>query len=146
MEQPELPQEPSKEESIFDTEDFSMKGYDKHIRNARIILFVIAAFQLVGIFLSLKLSGPVMWISIGGYTVIALVFSALALWTKQKPFTALLIGLILYIALLVGDAIVDPSDIIKGILLKILVIILLILGLKNGKQAQDLRDAFGEKD
>lgn len=31
--------EQSKEETIFDQAEFSMEGYDKHIKNARIMLF-----------------------------------------------------------------------------------------------------------
>jgi hypothetical protein len=145
MEQTEEPVQPTPEESIFSEEDFSMKGYDKHIRNARITLFIIAGVQLVaGVITSLNLPEPAIWITIGIYALFATVFASLAFWTRKKPYTALLIALILYSSLVVGDGIIDPSSIYKGIFLKVAIIVLLVRGLNNGKQAQEMMETFGK--
>jgi hypothetical protein len=101
--------ESPQEESVFAEEEFSMEGYDKHIRNARILLFV------------------------------------LALWTRKRPYTALLCAMIFYLSLIGISALMDPSTIIQGWIWKIVIIILLILGLRNGKEAQDMMDTFGKK-
>jgi hypothetical protein len=144
MENP--PKDPPEQDSIFNESDFSLKGYDKHIRRARTILYVIAGFQVLGIFLSFRLSGTEMLVTMIVYGIFALIFAGLAIWTKQKPFLALLIALILYVGLVVGDAIFEPSSIAKGILLKAVFIALLITGVIQGKEAEDLRKAFGKEE
>jgi prepilin signal peptidase PulO-like enzyme (type II secretory pathway) len=136
MEQP-------KDESIFQEEEFSMKGYDKHIKNARIMLFVIAGLQLFGIFASLGLPDPARWISISVYVIFGAIFAALAFWTHKRPFAALLAALILYGSLLVLDGIFEPSTLYKGIIIKVAIIVMLITGLRNAREAQDMKDTFG---
>jgi hypothetical protein len=149
MEQPNTPQDqPSaapQEESIFQESDYSMEGYDKHIRTARNILFFLAGIQALGFFSIRDEEGIVLYISIGVIILFMLLFVGLALWTKKKPFTALLIALILYVSLLITDAIIDPTDLYKGLILKIGIIVSLIAGLRNAKEAQDLRKAFGKE-
>jgi hypothetical protein len=49
QDQPSTP--PPQEETMFPAEEFSMDGYDKYIRNARIVLFVVAALQLLAIYM-----------------------------------------------------------------------------------------------
>jgi hypothetical protein len=145
MEQDQPSAPPPEEETIFSDQDFSMEGYEKHIKNARITLFVIAGLMLVNIFLMPEMTDLARAITIGLFVGISGIFAVLAWWTKKKPFTALLIALILYGVLLLGDALVDPSSIIKGIVVKVIVIILLIRGLQNGKEAQDMMNTFGKR-
>jgi UDP-N-acetylmuramyl pentapeptide phosphotransferase/UDP-N-acetylglucosamine-1-phosphate transferase len=153
MEQPIPPQEPlqphptaeSPESSIFQESDYSMAGYDKHIRNARNMLFIVAGVQLVAGFFSVKdQEEPGKTISIAIVVGVALIFAGLAFWTKKKPFAALLTALILYGSLLILDAIFEPSSIIKGIILKVAIIVSLISGIRNAKEAEDLKKAFGK--
>lgn len=152
MEQPLSPEEhphtPSpaepQEESIFQESDYSMEGYDKHIRRARNILFIIAGVQLLGFFSIKDEEEPARSIETGIILLFVLLFAGLAFWTKKKPFAALLTALILYGSLLILDAVFDPSTIYKGLILKIAIIVSLITGLRNAKEAQDLRKAFGK--
>jgi hypothetical protein len=134
-----------KEESLFTEADFSMKGYDKPIRNARTMLFVVAGIELLGILGVLKAPEPARTVAIVVTLVVVGVFVALALWTKKKPYTALLVALIFYISLLVLAGILNPVTIVQGVILKIITIVLLILGLRNGKEAQDLKETFGNR-
>ena len=147
MEQPNSPQEPlhpapPQEESIFQESDYSMEGYDKHIKNARNMLFIVAGVQLFGLFAAKDQEDPA--ISIGIIVGVALIFAGLALWTKKKPFAALLTALILYGSLLILDGIFEPSTIFRGIILKVGIIVSLILGLRNAREAEDLKKAFGK--
>jgi prepilin signal peptidase PulO-like enzyme (type II secretory pathway) len=144
MEQPVTPGEPPQEESIFQEDEFSMKGYDKHIKNARIMLFVMAGLQLIGVYTALALPDPARWITIVIYLFFGGVFAGLAFWTHQKPYTALLTALIIYVSLQVFGGIYDPSSIYRGIVLKIGIIVMLIIGMRNGKDAQDMKEAFGK--
>ena len=132
------------EESIFSESDYSMEGYDKHIRYARNALFIVSGIQLIAIFTLNAEEGLQKTIAIGIVVFIALIFFGLALWTKKKPFTALLIALIIYASLLIFDAILDPTTLFHGILIKAAVIIALITGLRNAKEGEDLKKAFGK--
>ena len=136
------PAEPQ-EESIFQESDYSMEGYDKHIRNARNMLFIVAGVECIGFFSVGDQPEPARSITIGILLFVVLVFVGLAFWTKKKPFAALLTALILYGSLLLLDAVFDPSTIYKGLLLKIAIIVSLVTGLRNAKEAQDLKKAFG---
>ena len=140
MESNENPEtSPANEESIFNENEFSMQGYDKHIKNARNALFIVAGVQLIAVLYSIfTTTGAVMWITAGITLAVALIFFLLGLWTKKKPFTAILIALIIYVGLWVADSIYDPAYIYKGILLKIIIIVYLVIGMRDAKEAQDM--------
>jgi hypothetical protein len=143
---PETPVDTPQEETIFDKSDFDMRGYDKHIRNARILLFVMAGLQLVSIaFIDFTASELEVGIGVGLTVFVAGVFLGLAFYTEKRPYTAILIALILYSLLIIGDAIVEPASILKGILLKILIVVLLIRGLSNGREVERWRKALGNE-
>jgi hypothetical protein len=143
MEQQTPPTEPA-EESIFNEEDYSMEGYDKHVRNARVTLFVVAGLFLLSIFLLKDLEETARNIMIGLVVILALVYVFLGLWSTKQPFTAILIGLILFLCLQVFNAFEDPSTLLQGWYLKIAIPLFLIMGLRNAKDIQDRRKAFGK--
>ncbi|AXY76387.1 hypothetical protein D3H65_21360 [Paraflavitalea soli] len=127
---------PQQENLLDEIYDDSMEGYDKPIRKARILLFVIAALQLVALFTVTNLPEPENWITIGIYVFFAAVFAVLALWTKKKPFTAIVTALTIYSALILLSAILEPSSIIRGIVLKVIAIVLMVGALKNAREVQ----------
>ena len=61
---------------------------------------------------------------------LAAVMIGLWFWARSAPFPALLTALCVYLAVLVLNALVDPSTIMSGLFLKIIVISALGLGLK----------------
>jgi len=119
-----------------------MNGYDKHIRNARIMLFILAALTLVPLAQLMPFNDSRSWIAAGIVLVFAAIFVFLALWTRKRPYTAIMTALIFFVAMLVLSAFMDPAAILQAWVLKIVVIVLLILGLRNGKEAQNMMDAF----
>ena len=144
MEQQTQPTDPT-EESIFTEDDYSMKGYDKHVRNARITLYIIAAISLLGLFLFKDTeSSSQKNFLIGFIIVLAGAYAFLGYWSTKKPFTAILIGLILFILMQVLSAIDNPSSLIQGWYVRIAVTLFLILGLRNAKEIEDKRKAFGK--
>jgi hypothetical protein len=144
MEQPPT-QKP--EETIFPESEFSMEGYDKHIRNARIMLFVLAGLFLLSLAALLPFDdNPVKMVMAAVIVLFAAAYVALAFWTKKKPYTAILTALILFISLEVLSFLLQPASIFQGWILKIIVILLLILGLRNAKESQRMMEAFGKKD
>ena len=68
-----------------------MKGHETGIRKARNALFAAAALLLLGEIISATASGvPFTPLLIGIIVVEVGLFVALALWTKTKPYTAIL--------------------------------------------------------
>jgi len=135
------------EESIFNESDFSRKGYDKHVKNARNVIFVVAATQLVfGAFIVLSGSKSTdiltLTIKLGVIVLISVIFFSFGLWTKKKPYTAILSALIFYATLLLIDGIYEPMSLFKGIIIKIFIIIYLLRGLGDARDAQRWKEAL----
>ena len=138
----EQPNEPT----IFPEEEFSMEGYDKHIRNARIILYVLAGLTFLSIYSLFPFDDNPMRIVLAvSIAVFGITFIVLAFWSKKKPYYAILTALIIFIVMEGLAALIDPVSLWQGWLLKIAVIILLLLGLRNAKETQNMMAAFGKK-
>ncbi len=138
------------ETHIFNEQDFSLDGYDKNIRRARIWLFVVVGLQFLAAIIMYAVS-PEGDVLIGGMEVSAKAFEAsiqafvgfiflgFALWSKQKPVQAFTAALITYIALYFLFGILDPSNFFRGIIIKIFLVIALIKGLKDAKEAEEMK-------
>ncbi len=133
------------EQSIFNEEEFSMDGYDKHIRNARIMLFVLAGLVLLELFLIFPLDDePIRIFTAVFIVVVSAIFVTLGFWSRKKPYTALLVALIVVITLLVLAFIGDPTSLFQGWFIKIPVILFLVMGLRNAREGQRMMKAFGK--
>ncbi len=134
-----------KEESIFSGEEFSMEGYDKHIRQARNAIYTAAAVLFINL-LVLAATAPngyeYLWIDLGVWGIFIAGFIALALYTKKKPYTAIVGAMILYALYILLNALLDVSTLYKGIIMKIIIIVLLVKGVNNAKQAQSMKEQF----
>ena len=137
--------DPSAEESIFDESEFSMAGYDKHVRNARITLYILSGLILLSIALLPHMEGPTQWIIIGGTVLLAGIFTAFGLWSRKQPYIALLSALILFVVIVALDAVIAPSSLVQAWQVKLAVIVLLILGVRNAKEIKDRAEAFGKR-
>ncbi len=65
-------------------------------------------------------------------------FVGLGFWTKKKPYSSILAGLILFCLIQAFAMISDPTNIYKGIIVKIVIIVSLVSGLKKAKALQTL--------
>ncbi|MBN9295679.1 MAG: hypothetical protein J0I41_01655 [Filimonas sp.] len=125
----------------FHEEIPSLEGYDKPIKKARNILFVIAALQVISILFVMKdLEDLVLYFTIGIMLVVAGIFFGLALWTKRKPYTAIIIALVIYVGLWLLDGFFDPTSLFRGIILKAIAVGLMISALGNAKEVQQWLD------
>jgi heme A synthase len=77
--------------------------------------------------------------------VVAVIFAGLAFWTKRKPFTAILTALIVYAALVLLTAVLDPSTLLQGLFLKIAAFVLLGVSLSNAREVQKWLDEVNKK-
>lgn len=145
MEQ-QTPSNPPQQDTIFDEAELLGDGYDKHVRRARNTIFVVAAVQFI-FGLVLGFSGPEesKWISIGIMTIVAGIFAALGFWANKKPYHAILIALIFFCGLILLDAIYDPASIVRGIILKVFIVVYLIMGLNNARETLRLKRALGKE-
>lgn len=136
----------NKNDSIFSADEFSMAGYDKHIRQARNAIFVAAGVLVLNIIV-LAYNSPAeyeyLWLDfiIWGAFIVALV--AMALWTKRKPYYAIIGALIIYGAFILLNALLDITTIYKGIIMKVVIIVLLVKGLNDAKSAQEMKILMG---
>ena len=135
-------------ETIFDDQEFSMQGYDRHIRQARNMLFTAAAILLLNavlLFSKYPFDIEMMWLDyllwigyIGGFIV-------LAFWTKKKPYYAIIGGLILLGIFILVNAVIEPSSLFGGIIFKIAIVVFLIKGLGDAKEAQQMKEQFSNR-
>jgi len=96
-------------------------------------LLVVGILQvLVGLY---EAFGP-MELMLGLYIDggIGALFIGLFFWSKEKPEAAFLTGLMIYGLILVVFMVVDPTTIVKGIIMKIIIIATLVSGLRAVKK------------
>lgn len=134
---------------IFDGADhFERQEYEEGIRKARNALFFVGALMFVVDMVIVMINKDTyadgaIWVIVAIDVCILATFIGLGLWSKRKPYTALLAGLITFCAVQVGAMFLDPTNIYKGILVKILVITTLIAGIKKAKRLQELNRIAG---
>jgi len=96
----------------------------KKIKEARNILFIIAALTLI--------FGIVMYFSTNSLDllitnlILSIIYCGLGFWATSKPFPATLTALLIYIGIILLNAFIDPNTIYQGILFKIIFTIALV--------------------
>lgn len=61
-------------------------------------------------------------------------------WAKKAPLAAAVVSLILFISLHVANAVMDPSQIYKGIVIKVLFVAVLVKAIQAGYEIHRLRN------
>jgi hypothetical protein len=69
---------------------------------------------------------------------IAAVFFGLFLWARVQPFPAAIVGLVLFVTFHLLDALADPTALARGIIVKVIVIVILAQAIKAGAQHRRL--------
>lgn len=135
-------------ETIFSGNEFSMQGYDKHIRQARNACLLAAGLLLVNaiiLFAQYPFDIELLWLDYLLWALYIGGFIACAIWVKYKPYYAIIGGIIVLALFIVINAIIDPSTIIGGWLFKVGIGVALYKGLQDAKQAQQMKEQFGIK-
>lgn len=129
-------------ETIFTPEEFSIEGYDKHIRQARNAIFLAAAILVINVII-LAVSVPAeyeyLWLDVLIWGLFIAGFIVLGFWTKKKPYYAIIGALILYGLFILLNALLDVSSLFKGLLFKIIIVVFLVKGIKDAKEAQEMK-------
>jgi len=141
------PVEPTTE-SIFTNNEFSLQGYDKHIRQARNAIYTVAGLLLINLIVytfNIPDAYEYFWLDLAIWAAFIGGFIFLAVYTKKKPYYAIVGALCLYAAFIVLNAVIDISTLYKGIVFKIIIIVLLVKGVNDAREAQELQDNFKEQ-
>ncbi|RYY48533.1 MAG: hypothetical protein EOO06_10020 [Chitinophagaceae bacterium] len=134
-----------KEDSIFSADEFSMQGYDKHIRQARNAIFFVAVILLINvIFLvaTYPAGAEYMWVDLLIWGAFIAGFVFLGFYCKKKPYFAIVGALCLYGLFIALNAYLDITTLYKGIIMKIIVIVLLVKAVNDAKEAQEMQKNF----
>ena len=140
-----LPKPLESENAISDYYDgvreLEIQGYESGVKRGRTVLFVTAALVLVGEFIYAAINNVTMTPMLIGIVVVeSAFFVSLALWTRRKPYTAILIGLIVFIGMWVL-AIIGSGfrAAIGGIIARIIIITYLVRALKPAKDWEEAK-------
>lgn len=108
------------------------------IKQARIILFIIAGFNIIVPIFSFAntQSG---WIVMEISMLIGILFLIFGIMAKKKPFISLLIPLILLITAYLVNFIIEPITLLQGILWKIIFIGALVYSLMNIRESEKIQ-------
>ncbi|MEO8064467.1 MAG: hypothetical protein ABI821_17150 [Pseudomonadota bacterium] len=69
--------------------------------------------------------------------ILAAIMVVLAWWSKRRPLPAILIATAVFVVVQVAGAIMDPSTLMQGIVMKAIVIAVLVRGIKGAVSAAD---------
>ncbi|HTJ40981.1 MAG TPA: zinc ribbon domain-containing protein [Kofleriaceae bacterium] len=114
------------------------------LSSARKWILGIGVWYVISAFLTIAMTqGPIdthardqlLGISFGLLVAHGLLF----LWAKKQPLPAAIVAMVLFISLQLMNAVLDPTTIYKGILIKILFVVVLAKAIQAGYEVQRLR-------
>jgi hypothetical protein len=109
----------------------------KQIGTARTLLLIVAVATVVSAMLLLpQLPNRTILTDILLTLAISVIYFVLAIWTKRKPYTAILAGLLLLLVVILLDVIWNPLGPFNRWQTKLLTIFLLLLGIGDSRDAQ----------
>ena len=125
-------------------QELQLQAAELHVKKARNALFAVAAINLVVGLILYSASNILTGATVGILVLISAIFAGLGFLTKKQPFTAIIIGLVIYIGLWLLDIIVAGGEqIIRGILVRGIIIYFLVTGVKHAREAERLRRELG---
>ncbi|MEQ8626388.1 zinc ribbon domain-containing protein [Ekhidna sp.] len=122
-----------------------VKDAEKKIKNVKTLLFVLAGLNiLLGFYFIFILDSNLTFADGVGLLISALVFIGCAIWVNKQPLMGVLAAFGFYLFLQVLAAVVDPSTILQGLLLKIIIIGVFIKGINSARDAKKYREQLAE--
>jgi hypothetical protein len=124
-----------------DVKKMDMQGYEAGIKKARNALYVTALLILIGELISASAMGIALTPMLIGVALFESgIFVALALWTKTKPYTAIIVGLIVFILMwVISIAVLGGKAAYSGIIVRIVIISYLVSALKPAKAWEETK-------
>ena len=125
----------------FEMLEDELRKQQKKASTALIIVAVLQTLAVVLFYFIIENAPPeagLTHLSTGLIALIALAFWGLWFWSRSAPMPAAITGLVLYLSLQLLDAVVDPSSLARGWLVKIIVIVLLARAIEAGVKYRKL--------
>lgn len=133
-----------------DVQQIELEGYQNMVRKARNALFWTAGLVFAGEMIAMYSTSGQFNIYV---FIIALleagIFIGLALWTRKKPYTAIVAGLITFIGIMLIAAVANAYEtgaagllkaLFSGILVKVAILVTLIRALNGSKALQEAKE------
>jgi hypothetical protein len=118
-----------------------LKDLHQKMYNSRVTLWIIAGitflFGLISYFMDSTTEGALIMLILN--VVISIVFLLIGSWAAERPFSALVLGLVLYVGLLlywISEGQTRPA---AGIIGRIVIIGFLIKGISSAREAEELK-------
>jgi hypothetical protein len=111
-----------------------IKEAKEQIRTAKIIIYVIAAFQFIAGLIVFFQHDDVLTLIVALF--MCLLFLIMASWADKNPFPAILTAFLLYVTVILINAVVNPASLFSGIIFKIIFIGAFIKAIRSAQQAQ----------
>ncbi len=125
-------------------QQMEIDGLTQKVKSARNTLFVLSGFFLLfglGYFAINSRDENVSAILITN-AIVAVIFLLLGWWAPKKPLASIISGMVLYIIIILMSAIDDPVTLVKGIIVKIVIISYLVKGLMSAMEAEKIRKQY----
>ena len=133
-----------------DITQIEREGYEAVVKKARNALFWAAALIFAGEMIAMFSKLGVFDITVFGIAVFeAAIFIGLALWTRKKPYTAIICGLCAFILFIILSVVVNGytdgaegalKAVFGGIIVKVLILLALIRPLKDARELQRMNE------
>ena len=76
----------------------------------------------------------------GTHAGLFVIHVGLYLWARRAPLAAAVVALVLFLTLHIANAVLDPSQIYKGVLIKVLFVVVLVKAIQAGYEIHRLRN------
>ncbi len=144
MEEENIPNKNEPESVISDYlegyNQLELQSAENNLKKARNAIFVIAALLLIGNLIVMGASDSFTAIGLIIAFLATGVFVGLGFMTKKQPLGSVVVALILFATLWLIDIIVlGPEYILKGIIVKAIIIYFLATGIKYARETERLR-------
>lgn len=120
----------------YEVKRYELEKAQGVVKSGVTTLYVMAGLIFVGNLIVYATSEKIEILIAG--LLVPVIFILLAQWSKKKPFTAMVVALVFYATILLADAFADPLSIIKGIIIKVIVIGAMIKAVKGAREAQNI--------
>ena len=114
----------------------------KQSHKAFVCLLVVALLQFVAAFIFLGLAPGMPHVSVV-VGIIGGIFLGLAVWARRSPLPAAITGLVILLTLWAVDAVVDPTTLVHGIIVKLIVLLVLGRAIQAGVRYRQLMRETG---
>lgn len=103
----------------------------KEARKGVWALGIVALIQAGGAII-MDASNPILW-------GIAGVFAALAVWALKAPLVASVLGLVVFALMHLAEAVVDPTSLMRGIIMKVVVVVVLVGAIRSALKHREFK-------